>query len=198
MNLFHSLCTPYYDNQYNWLCVSGSQSTANAIKNPFTFYYAQDNDWSSTHNYDYWNKNFTTSVGIVSTATLKTIYDPANSGFTQPMTAAFTNFTLNGSNTSTGSQFNVNGVWNFGWYFYTSGWKTGSTVFFQALGIRDVYSRRPTGIGTLILSGSNGYAWSVGASSASSAYLLYISSGCVYTQYSDFRSYGLGCHPVSE
>ena len=41
---------------------------ATAIQCPFTFYNVNGgsgaSDWSTSHNYDYWNKNFTSSVGV--------------------------------------------------------------------------------------------------------------------------------------
>ncbi len=68
---------PYYDNQYTWQRISGYQSTATAIKNPFIFYYVQNDDWSSSHKEQYWNKNFRSATGVVKTTTFKTKKDPA-------------------------------------------------------------------------------------------------------------------------
>jgi len=118
------------------LRVGGFQATNTAIQNPFTFYTVSNNDWSSTHNYDYWNKNFTSDPGITNAAIAKTIYSPSPSGYVEPKTAAFTGFTLTGGNTTNGDQYNVSGSFNKGWNFYTNGWKTGGTIFFPALGWR--------------------------------------------------------------
>ena len=63
----------------------------------------QESDWSTSHSYQFWNKNFTSAVNANNTTTLKTIYDSV-SGFTLPQTAAFTNFTQNGDNTRSSSQ----------------------------------------------------------------------------------------------
>ena len=178
--------------------INSYASTAQAIKAPFTFYYVQDNDWNESHNWDYWNKNFTSAASIDNTITTKTIYDPSVSGFALPRTAAFTNFTSSGNNTSNGGEFNVSGNFNKGWNFYTNGWRTGSTVFFHALGFRDTYSGRSSGTGAVAYVGENGYYWSAGAYSASSGRSLYFGSGLVYPQYWDNRSYGVTVRSVKE
>ena len=92
----------YFDNQKAWQRIRGAQATSIAIQFPFTFYYVPTNDWSSTHSYQFWNKNFTTAVGINNEETIKTIYSPSPSGFVEPKTAAFTGFTSTGGNTKIG------------------------------------------------------------------------------------------------
>ena len=81
---------PYYDNQSQWQRISGYQATATAIQNPFTFYYVSNGDWSSSHSYQFWNKNFTAAASVNNTETLKTIYSPSPSGYVEPKTAAYT------------------------------------------------------------------------------------------------------------
>ena len=191
---------PYYDNQSQWLIINSYASTAQAIKAPFTFYYVRNNDWNDSHNFQFWNKNFSTDSdpGITNTATLKTVYDPSVSGFALPRTAAFTNFTSSGDNTSNGGEFNVSGNINKGWNFYTNGWRIGNTVFFHALGIRDTNSGRPTGTGAVANAGEDGRYWSAGANSASGGRVMNFSSGYVSPQSWDIRSYGLTVRPVSE
>ena len=189
---------PYYDNQSEWLRINSYASTAQAIKAPFTFYYVRDNDWSESHNWDYWNKNFTNAASVDNTITTKTIYDPSVSGFALPRTAAFTNFTSSGNNTSNGGEFNVSGSFNKGWNFYVNGWRTGSTVFFHALGFRDTYSGRSSGTGAVAYVGESGYYWSAGAFSASYGRDLYFNSGNVDPQNWDYRSSGLTVRSVSE
>ena len=191
---------PYYDNQNPWLRIGGFQATNTAIQNPFTFYYVRDNDWSDSHNFQFWNKNFSTGSdpGITNTATVKTIYDPSVSGFTLPKTAAFTNFTSSGNNTGNGGEFNVSGSFTKGWNFYVNGWRTGSTVFFHALGFRDTYSGRSSGTGAVAYVGEGGYYWSAGAYSASYGRYLGFGSGGVYPQNWYFRSYGRTVRSVSE
>ena len=170
---------PYYDNQSQWLRINSYASTGQAIQAPFTFYYVRGNDWSSSHSYQFWNKNFTSDSGITNAATAKTIYSPSPSGFVEPKTAAFTGFTSTGGNTENSSQLNVSGSFNQGFFFYTNGWKTGSTVFFDALGNRDTYSGRSSGTGAVVFVGGEDGFWASGASSASLGRLLYFRSGSV-------------------
>ena len=178
--------------------INSYASTGQAIQAPFTFYYVRDNDWSESHNWDYWNKNFTSAASVDNTVTTKTIYDPSVSGFTLPRTAAFTNFTSSGNNTSNGGEFNVSGSFNKGWNFYVNGWRTGSTVFFHALGFRDTYSGRSSGTGAVASVGEDGNFWASGASSASDGRELYFGSGRVYPQLTSYRSFGFSVRPVSE
>ena len=177
--------------------VGGFQATNTAIQNPFTFYYVHNNDWSSTHSYQFWNKNFTTAVGVNNETTLKTIYSPSPSGFVEPKTTAFTGFTSTGASTNNSSQFNVSGSFNQGFFFYTNGWKTGSTVFFDALGFRDTYSGR-SGTGAVVYFGEVGFFWASGASSASNGRNLNFDSGYVDPQHASNRSYGFSVSSVKE
>ena len=163
---------PFYDKQKNWTKTNSQVTTATAIQNPFTFYYNTKNeDWSLSHNYDYWNKNFTSAVSSVNNAaTIKTIYDPSISGFVLPKTAAFTGFTSTGGNTTNFSEYNVYGSFDNGWNFFTDGWKAGGTIFFEALGFRDAYKQRSTYTGELLYVDYCARVWSVGANSTQTAY----------------------------
>ena len=186
---------PFYDNQSQWLRIGGFQATGTAIQNPFAFYYVNNNDWSSTHSYQFWNKNFTAVASVNNTETVKTIYSPSPSGYVEPKTAAFTGFTSTGGNTKNSSQFNVSGSFTKGWNFYTNGWKTGNTIFFDALGYRDTYNGATGAVGAV---GGAGGFWASGASSASNGRGLYFNSGYVSPQGAGFRSYGFSVRPVSE
>ena len=175
--------------------INSYASTGTAIQNPFTFYYVNNNDWSSSHSFQFWNKNFTSDSGITNAATAKTIYSPSPSGYVEPKTAAFTGFTSTGGNTTNSSQFNVSGIWNRGWNFYTNGWKTGNTIFFDALGYRDTYNGAT---GAVVLVGGGGLFWASGASSASLGRFLDFYSGVVNPQGAGGRSYGFSVRPVKE
>ena len=175
--------------------VAGFQATNTAIQNPFTFFYVQNNDWSATHSYQFWNKNFTTAVGVNNDETLKTIYSPSPSGFVEPKTAAFTGFTSTGGNTSNGSQLNTSGSWNAGWYLYTTGWQTGGTIFFDSQGFRDTYNGR-SGTGNIINYGQEGLFWTVGALNSAYGYAFSAGSGGICPRDEKLRSYGLECRPV--
>jgi len=177
------------------LRINSYASTGQAILAPFTLYYVSNNDWSSTHNYDYWNKNFTTAVDANNYTTLKTIYSPSPSGYVEPKTAAFTGFTSTGGNTENSSQFNVSGSFNKGFYFYVNGWKIGSTIFFDCLGYRNTYNGAT---GAVVYVGGEGHFWASGASSASYGRDLTFYSGTVLPQFTDGRSYGFSVRPVKE
>lgn len=69
---------------------------------------------------------------VVSNVT-KTIYDPCPAGFKMPPSGAFTRFTKSGG-TQSGGNRNISGAFDHGYYFYTTGWQTGQTVYFPATG----------------------------------------------------------------
>lgn len=187
------LYRPYFDNHKAWQRISGYQATGTAIQNPFTFYYANNYDRSSTHSYLFWNKNFTTAVGANNEETIKTIYSPSLSGYVEPKTAAFTGFTSTGGYTNNGGQFNITGVWNKGWLFYTNGCKSGNTIFFSAAGYRNTYN---SGNGTVMNVGKAGRFWSAGVSSTVGGHHLYFNSGYVYPQNANNRSVGASVRSV--
>ena len=180
--------------------INSYASTAQAIKAPFTFYYVQDNDWNDSHNFQFWNKNFSTDSdpGITNTATLKTVYDPSVSGFALPRTAAFTNFTSSGETSDNIDELNVSGSFNKGWNFYTNGWRIGNTVFFHALGWRDSFSGRPTGTGAVTHVYEGSRYWTSGAYDVSGGRYMYFLSNCVYPQDHFARSYGDTVRPAKE
>ena len=169
-------------------------TTGVAIQSPFTLYYVTNNDWSSSHSYQFWNKNFTGAVGMNNDATLKTIYSPSPSGFVEPKTAAFTGFTSTGGNTTNGGQFNVSGSFNKGWNLYTNGWKTGNIIFFRTLGFRDIYSSSANTWNV----GKDGLYWTVGAANMASGKVFYLCIGGIYTDLEFHRAYGLNCCSVKE
>ena len=178
---------------------------ATAIQNPFSFYYISKNDWNNSHNYLFWNKNFSTDSdpGITNVTTLKTIYDPCVSSFTIPKTAAFTGFTKSGANSGNVAEFNVSGSYINGWNFYTNGWKTGGTIFFETMGYRNTdhwatTSSSALGAGEIRSVGTESDYWTVGASSSSFARFLYFHPEYVYPQNSYYRSYGINIRSVKE
>ena len=183
----------FYDNQRDWIRSGSQVSTATAIQAPFSFYYVKDSDWSTNHGYNKWNINFTGAAGVNNTAIIKTIYDPSITGYTLPKTAAFTNFSSTGGNTTNSSQYNVSSF-DDGWNFYTSNWKSGATIYFPALGFRETYNKS----GLLTGVGGCGSFWTSGASSTSYARYLSFYSTRVGPQYTNSRSYGFSIFPVKE
>ena len=186
---------PFYDKQRDWQRIGSQVSTATAIQSPFTLYYVNNGDWSSSHSYQFWNKNFTAAASVNNTETLKTIYSPSPSGFVEPKTAAFTGFTSTGANSTNSSQFNVSGIWNRGWNFYTNGWKTGNTIFYCALGLRD-YKNGTNG--AIVAVDGVGCFWVSGASSTSNGRYFVFDLGGVGTQNMYSRSGGFSVRSVKE
>ena len=189
---------PFYDKQREWKRINSFVSTGQAVQDPFSFYYIRDNDWSSSHNYDYWNKNFTSAASVSNTDVVKTIYDPSISSFCLPKTAAFTGFTSTGDNTTNGGQFNVSGSFTKGRNFYTNGWRTGSTVFFHAFGFRDTSNIRSTGTGVVTDVSEDAIYWSSGAYSTSFGRDLDFTPSYVGSQNVGSRAYGAMVRPSSE
>ena len=175
--------------------INSYASTGQAIQAPFTFYDAADSDWNKSHSNQLWNKNFSSTASLNSI--IKTIYSPSPSGFLEPKTAAFTGFTLTGGNADNVNQFNISGSWNKGWNFYANGWKTGSTIFMPALGIRDTYSGR-SGKGEIAFFGDRCGIWVIEAESASNGYNLYCVPASVHPIDYCSRSFGSICHSVKE
>ena len=72
---------------------------------------------------------------------IKSVYDPSPVGYSLPASNAFTGFTTTGLNagdwnTWNTTEFNVQGDFDKGWYFYTSPNKTGILMFILAAGER--------------------------------------------------------------
>ena len=188
----------FYDNQREWIKTNLQVSTSEAIKQPFTYFFERDNDWSLSHNYDYWNKNFTSGVGLTNTETKKTIFDPSISNYVLPKTSAFTGFTRNGYSTSNTDDYNTNGQFQKGWNFYKNGWHNGETIFFEALGYRDVWTQRSTGIGEVIYVGKRGCYSSVGATGTVYNNYFDFTVERLNTEYDNYRAYGISVRPVIE
>lgn len=182
---------PFYDNKRPWQRIASQVSTYVAIQNPFTFYTVSNGDWSTTHNWDYWNINFQSATSINNTPTKKTIYDPSVSRFCIPRTATFTGISLTGSNTTDGGQFNVSGGFNKGWNFFTG--VNSSTIFFDAFGYRDIFN------GAIVVRvGEEGDFWESGAYSVSNGLFFFFHSSGLYPQWSNCRSYGLSVRSALE
>lgn len=81
--------------------------------------------------------------------------------------------------------------------FYTNGWKTGNTIFFNALGFRDTYNGRPTGNGSVAYVNAAGNCWTNGASSVG-GHALYFETAIVYPQDKNSRPTGYNVRLVSE
>ena len=152
-----------------------------AILHPNIYYFILDASWSAVNSLEYWNKG-NTATTVNNNTVHKTIYSPSPSSFSEPKTAAFTGFTSSGGNQTSG--FNVNGGFNKGWNFYCQPNATGGTIYFSALGFRDVVSAHTntSNAGSLSSVGVIGLYWSAGTSDTPKAYGMSYSSGDVYAQ----------------
>ncbi len=160
---------------------STTATIADNIKNPTTFYNSDNkNTPSNTTFYNMWDAQ-QTGTDNITTATVKTVYDPCPAGFCVP----------------TGNLYSYidSGV-NFGWDGTNMGLNLTSVtpnVFFPASGYRN-YSA-----GSLSSVGSTGYSWSASAygSNAYNARGLGFSSGLWLWNYGT-RSYGFPVRAVAE
>ena len=123
---------------------------------------------------------------------IKTVYDPSPVGYSLPASNAFTGFTITGKEASNPTEYNVNGVFNKGWNFYTKPNKQGSIVFFPATGRRDNSS------GSVVSVATNGSYWVAGPVSPDYGRDLYFNSGRVSPLYYSSRSYGFTVRPAQE
>ena len=164
--------------------VSGAYSIGTTIQNPDKHYYNSSNYGPYNENkYNYWDMN-QTGTGNITTATVKTVYDPCPPGFCVPTGNLYYYMgNTGGSNSSYGTwQATPPGrIW-----IYNS-----PNVFFPASGLRS-YSD-----GTLSNVGSYGYYWS--ASANSSIYGRYLGFNSSYWNwYYSSRAYGIPVRAVAE
>ena len=167
-----NICTPYYDNQCAAFTNSyGAVATNVAILHPNIFYFVIDASWSSYNSLEFWNKG-NTDVTVNNNPVKKTIYSPSPTGFVEPKAMSFSGFTTS----------NIYGVFSNGYNFYSNFNGTGITIFFAALGMRDVYSGRMgiSNAGTITLYGSDGdYRTSDPTAKTTNAYYLHFYLGYV-------------------
>jgi len=117
-----------------------------AIANPTTFYLQRNTtqyDWVgdtyANQRDNLWGNPNTTTKTPNTARGSKSIYDPCPPGWRVAPQDTWTRFTTHGYNTSTASEFNVKGSFNYGWNFiYAGPDKTGSEAFYPAAGYRHV------------------------------------------------------------
>ena len=171
-----------------------------AIANPTTFYLQRNTtqyDWVgdtyANQRDNLWGNPNTTTKTPNTARGSKSIYDPCPPGWRVAPQDTWTRFTTHGYNTSTASEFNVKGSFNYGWNFiYAGPDKTGSEAFYPATG----YRLRETG--ALSHVGASGFAWSSSSCLAGSAYAgnLGFNSSVVNPLGSDHRAYGFSVRCV--
>ena len=148
--------------------VTGANSIGTTLQNPDKHYY--NSSTAGPYNetkYNYWDMN-QTSTGNITTATVKTVYDPCPPGFCVPTGNLYYYMgNTGGSNSSYGSwqsSYPRGRIWIYG----------GANLFFPASGYRI------NSIGSLSIVGNYGYYWSASAFSSSSGHYLYFDSGNWY------------------
>lgn len=160
-----------------------SGTIADNIKNPDKWYNVSNKPHNASAR-NYWDMNQTGTENIT-TATVKTVYDPCPPGFCVP-TGNLYYFMGNtgGSNSSYGTWDDTNKTrtWIYG----------GASLIFPASGLRN-------NSGSLSYVGSRGYCWSSSAYSSNSSYArsLYFGSSYWYWD-NNSRSYGFPVRAVAE
>ena len=104
-------------------------------------------------------------------------------------------FTQTGTRSTNIAQFNINGSFVKGYAFFTDGWKSGETFFFDALGFRDVALER-AGTGNITNINEICNIWVSGASSYTDARIFNFISTIVVPDNISQKSYGLNCYSV--
>ena len=150
--------------------------------NPYTDGNQYYNLWDANNNVNTPNDNLV----------VKTIYDPCPAGYKLPPSNVYTGFTTTGNNTTSSSQFNVQGPWAKGWHFHCGLNHTGDTVFFPASGFRSPDDAVPYFVGNY------GYCWTAGPKDAHRGRHLLFVSGGVQPLYDFSRSYGFGVRAAQE
>ena len=165
-----------------------NMSIQNGIQHPETFY-TWGSSWNNGYNqYNLWSMDNTTT-GHNDNSVVKTVYDPCPAGFHMPASNAFTGFTTDGQNNG---PMNVSGAWDYGWNFNNKISSPDATVYFPALGYRNISD------GSLYFVGYDGYYWSAVPYSTSYGCHLYFGSGSVYPQFDNRRPNGFSVRPVAE
>ena len=123
---------------------------------------------------------------------IKSVYDPSPVGYSLPASNAFTGFTTTGGYTNNSSEFNVQGVFNKGWHFYTKPSKQGIPFFFPASGYRGLDT------GSLNHVTSRGFYWVAGPNTRSTGRFLSFDSGYVNPLGGTYRSFGFTVRPAQE
>ena len=133
---------------------------------------------------------------------IKSVYDPSPVGYSLPASNAFTGFTTTGQNVGVNfstplppeerAKFNVKGVFDKGWYFYTKPNKSGKTFFFQASGVRQYDS------GRLEFISKNGWHWTANNNSNSQSRGIEFYFHRINPLYINYRNHGFAVRSAEE
>ena len=171
-----------------------NMSIQNGIQHPETIYNFgpswYDAPPAGYSYYNLWSMD-NTVTGFNDNVVVKTVYDPCPVGFKMPASKAFSGFTTTGENTTTKTEFNVNGEFSNGWNFKT-GDGSNNTIFFPAAGFRGIDDGRQS------IVGYSGFYWTAGVTDTKKGYIFTFNKDLVKPQNKDSRVYGLSVRPVSE
>ena len=123
---------------------------------------------------------------------IKSVYDPSPVGYSLPASNAFTGFTTTGGHTNNPAEYNVNGGFDNGWYFYTKPNKQGNIFWFPSCGYRYC------GAGSLGHVTINSWYWVSGPGNRVNGRYLGFASGGVYPLNYTNRSYGYPVRSAEE
>jgi len=168
---------------------SDDATIADNIKNPMTHFRNSSTDGPCTTTYyNMWDAQ-QTGTGNITTATVKTVYDPCPAGFCVP-TGNLYNFIGDNEKRSMTAwdSDNKGATWD---NTVVANSITGDALFFPASGYRN-YSN-----GSLDNVGSGGYYWSASAKNGSSGHRLYFTSGNWYWS-SNYRARDFPVRAVAE
>lgn len=175
------------------LITATSATPGATIQHPDYWYYNSSNygpyGTNSTYagKYNYWDMN-QTSTGNITTATVKTVYDPCPPGFCVP-TGNLYNFMGNNGSRSDGTFTTGQGkTWSASTYSANT---TGNDLFFPASG------RRSGSTGSLSDVGGYGYYWSASAFNSYNGHRLYFNSSNWSWNYNN-RACGFPVRAVAE
>ena len=171
---------------------STTATIADNIKNPTTFYYNSSTFGPCADTfYNMWDAQQTAATGNITTATVKTVYDPCPAGFCVPTSNLYYFMGRDGDSyraMTTWDTPNKGATWDNS---VVANSITGNALFFPASGYRGYSS------GTLYCVGSDGYYWSASPYSGNHGHYLYFYSGYWYWGGSR-RAYGYPVRAVAE
>ena len=166
-----------------------NMSIQNGIQHPETFY-PYGSGWFNIPYFNLWSMDNVITYFNDNTV-IKTIYDPCPAGFKMPASNAFTGFSKTGNNTSTPSDFNISGAWDYGYNFNNKLSSPDATVYFSASGGRN----RNDGM----LFYDIGFCWSAMPNDPDNGCHLAFTQLFVSPRFNaDARSNGYSVRPVSE
>ena len=123
---------------------------------------------------------------------IKSVYDPSPVGYSLPASNAFTGFTNTGQASGNPNEFNIQGSFHKGWYFYCKPNKQGETVFFPTCGSRDYNT------GSLYDVATYGFYWVAGPYDTSSGRDLFFLSNYVYPLFGNTLGHGFSVRSAEE